>query len=99
VIECEPNVSDEVVSVATPPLSGAVPRIVAPSLNVTVPVGEVPVTVAAKVTAWPTLLGFGEELREVDAAAKQVAVTVEVLPALATTARLRVVSRLPPVTV
>jgi len=41
VIECEPVASDEVVIVATPLLSGAVPSTVTPSLKVTVPVGEV----------------------------------------------------------
>ena len=39
VIECEPVASDEVVIVATPLLSGAVPSTVTPSLKVTVPVG------------------------------------------------------------
>ncbi len=51
VIECEPVVSDAVVSVATPPLSATVPSTVAPSLKVTAPVGvpEEPVTVAVKI--------------------------------------------------
>jgi predicted small secreted protein len=61
---CEPSASDEVVNVATPAASMAVPRAVAPSLNVTVPMG-VPallVTVALKVTACPTLLGLTEDV-------------------------------------
>ena len=50
--------------VATPADSGLVPSTVPPSLNVTVPVGvpPVPVTVAVKVTGWPALLGFCEEV-------------------------------------
>ena len=38
VIECDPNASAEVVSVALPPLTGTVPSGVEPSANVTVPV-------------------------------------------------------------
>ena len=50
----------DVESVATPePLSVGVPRVVAPSLKVTVPVGvPVPVTVAVNVTDWPKTDGF-----------------------------------------
>jgi len=55
--------SVEVVKVATPPVSVPVPRVVAPSRNVTDPVGEppAPVTVAVNVTDWPTSDGFTEE--------------------------------------
>ena len=57
-----PDVSDEVVKLAVPPVSGtADPRLVAPSLNCTVPVGEAPVTVAVKVAAWPDRLGLSDD--------------------------------------
>jgi hypothetical protein len=50
-MECVPTLSVEVVNVACPdPLSVPLPSVVAPSLNVTVPVGFDPVTVAVKVT-------------------------------------------------
>jgi len=65
VIECAPTAREAVVSVAMPEESSApVPRLVAPSRNVTVPVG-VPageLTVAVKVTGWPKTLGFAEEI-------------------------------------
>jgi hypothetical protein len=67
-MECEPSVSDEIVSVATPPPANvALPSAAAPSLNVTVPVGVPPplVTVAVKVTAWPIWLGLSEEISDV----------------------------------
>ena len=50
-----------------PPLSAPVPSAVPPSLKVTVPVGVPPglLTVAVKVTAWPTSLGFFDEVRTV----------------------------------
>ena len=57
----------EVLKAAVPPLSGAVPKVVAPSLKVTVPVG-VPVpgatglTVAVKLTDCPKTDGFWLEL-------------------------------------
>jgi hypothetical protein len=88
VIECEPTDNPEVLSVAKPEeFTVPVPNVVAPSLNVTVPVG-VPVagattlTVAVKVTGWPTNVGLGEETRAVELdAAPTVCVTVgEVLP-------------------
>lgn len=65
-IVLDPTGSVEVVNVATPLLSEAVPNVVAPFLNVTVPVGTPPeeVTVAVKVTAWPEADGFGEELSD-----------------------------------
>src|SRR5260221_1960375 len=62
-----PSVSEEVVNAAAPAASAAVPITVAPSLNVTVPVG-VPaplLTVAVNVTACPTLLGLTEDARAV----------------------------------
>jgi hypothetical protein len=60
VIECCPTASVEVVNVATPePFSVPVPSIVAPSMNVTLPVGVVPpvggVTVAVNVTLVPAV--------------------------------------------
>jgi len=58
------------VYVATPPLKVPVPRVVAPSLKVTVPVGvpepgETAATVAVKVTDCPTTLGFALDVRVV----------------------------------
>ena len=53
-----------VVNDAVPPESvTADPKLVAPSLNCTVPVGEAPVTVAVKVTAWPDRLGLSDDDR------------------------------------
>src|SRR6266481_9061860 len=56
-------------NVAIPPLSVPVPSAVAPSLNVTVPVGmpepEAGFTVAVKVTAWPKADGLSEEINVV----------------------------------
>ena len=53
-------------SVASPPASVTEPRIVAPSTNVTVPVGPPdpppePLTLAVNVTACPNREGFAEE--------------------------------------
>src|SRR5207249_12249843 len=55
-------------SEALPFTSVTVPSEVAPSLNVTVPVGTpvagaTALTVELKVTVWPTVEGFGEEVR------------------------------------
>ena len=64
VIECAPAVRAGVANVATPELlSVPVPRVVAPSLKVTLPVGVPPgpVTVAVKVTTSPNVLGFGDD--------------------------------------
>jgi hypothetical protein len=61
-------VSELVVNVAAPePFNVPVPIVVAPSLNVTVPVGvpELPVTVAVNVTGEPTAAGFALEVRVV----------------------------------
>ena len=41
--------TNEVLRLAEPPASSAVPRVVAPFRNVTVPVGEFPCTVAVRV--------------------------------------------------
>jgi hypothetical protein len=96
-MECEPAASELVVKVACAlPLSAPVPSVVAPSLNVTVPVGVKPlvlVTVAVKVIDWPkTELGADELTLEVVAAELTVklaevalvsepSVAVKVLPA------------------
>ena len=53
VIECEPAARDEVEKLAVPPATVDVPRVVAPSLNVTVPVAEEELIVAMKVTDAP----------------------------------------------
>ena len=50
----------ETFNVATPALMVPVPIVVAPSLNVTVPLGALPVTLAVKVTAPPALDGLAE---------------------------------------
>src|SRR5881628_35048 len=59
-----PVASDEVINVAWPVVSVPVPSVVAPSLNVTVPVGvpapgAAAATVAVNVTAWPNTDGLG----------------------------------------
>jgi hypothetical protein len=59
VIECIPTARVEVVKVATPdPFSVPVPRVVVPSINVTLPVGVslLGETVAVKVTLLPTVI-------------------------------------------
>ena len=49
--------------VAWPLLSGLVASVVVPSLNVTVPVGvPLPLTVAVKVTCWPNVDGFDDDV-------------------------------------
>ena len=59
-IECEPPVSVVVVQPALPLLKVTAEQMtVTPSLNVAVPVGDWPVTVAVNVTLWPKVLGFG----------------------------------------
>ena len=71
VIECDPTASTLVAKVATPEaLIATVPRTVAPSLNVTLPVavfapktfGE---TVAVNVTDCPALAGLADEVNAV----------------------------------
>jgi hypothetical protein len=82
VIDCVPAARVVVVSVATPTaLRVAVPRLVVPSRNVTVPVGTlVPdcgETVAVKVTLCPLLMVVAEEVRTVlVGAAAEVMVTL-----------------------
>jgi len=64
-MECVPTAREAVVSVAMPEESSVpVPRLLAPSRNVTVPVGMPAgeLTVAVKVTGWPKTLGFAEEI-------------------------------------
>src|SRR2546422_3248408 len=62
-----PTDREEVAKVAAPPLSVPVPRVVKPSLKVTVPLG-VPapgatgLTVAVKITDWPNTEGLAEEV-------------------------------------
>jgi hypothetical protein len=74
VIECAPWVSADVEIVAFPPVSVAVPTVVAPFFNVTIPVG-VPLpgatvtTVIVKVTDLPSVDGFCEEVSVVELAA------------------------------
>ena len=74
VIECAPWVSADVEIVALPPASVAVPTVVAPFVNVTVPVG-VPLpgatvtTVIVKFTDFPSVDGFSEEVSVVELAA------------------------------
>jgi len=66
VIVCVPCASAEVVSVATlPPPTAAVPRLLAPSKNCTVPVGVAPLTVAVNVTDWPSVDGFCDDVSAV----------------------------------
>jgi hypothetical protein len=62
VIGCAPTTSEETDSVAFPPAIVEAPRIVVASLNCTVPVAELGVTVAVKVTACPTVEAFCEEV-------------------------------------
>ena len=57
-----PPVSELVVKVAMPLLIGPVPRVVAPSRNVTVPVASVG-SVAVKVTLASKVEGFREDAR------------------------------------
>jgi len=65
----------DVTSEALPLTSVTTPRVVAPSLNTTVPVGLIVsattgVTVAVSVTACPNTEGFGLELRTVEVAGR-----------------------------
>ena len=52
-----------IVALCVPVLMMPVPSVVAPSMNVTVPPGEplVAVTVAAKVTIFPAVVGFDDD--------------------------------------
>jgi hypothetical protein len=76
VILCPPAASVEVVNTAAPPEIAAEPMVVAPSRKVTVPVllGS---TVAVKVTDWPKVEGFSEELNTT--VATVIGTTLEVL--------------------
>jgi hypothetical protein len=65
VIEWEATDSVEVAKVATPLLRVPVPRVVAPSLNVTFPEAVEGDRVAVRVTDCPKVEGFVEELRVV----------------------------------
>jgi len=57
-----PMGSEDVVAVATPPVTVDVPNTVEPLVNVTVPVTP-DGRLAVKVTDWPTVEGLVEELR------------------------------------
>jgi hypothetical protein len=84
VIEWLPMARDEVVKGAVAPLRGTVPSVVAPSLNVTVPVGvPEPLTVAVKVTDCPNVLGLREDVSVVFVAPAVVTVVVTVAALLA----------------
>ena len=85
VIEWLPTASVLDVNVAAPDATDAVPSVVLPSLNVTVPVGLLPLTVAVNVTGW--LNGA----RVVEA----MSVVVETPPNRITRARRAVVAQLP----
>jgi hypothetical protein len=67
---CAPTLSVAVLYVATPPLNVPGPSVVAPSLNVTVPLGvpaagDTAVTVAVNVVLWPNTVGLTEEVSAV----------------------------------
>src|SRR6266702_5196364 len=67
-MECAPTAREAVVSVAMPEESSVpVPRLAAPSRNVTVPVGMPAgeLTVAVNVTGWPKTDGLAEDTRAV----------------------------------
>src|SRR5712691_10846520 len=86
-----PTLSVAVFRAAVPPLSvTALPRLLAPSLNWTVPVGvpapgETALTVAVKVTLSPDTDGFSDDVTPavVDALLTAWLTAVEVLPATA----------------
>ena len=66
----EPTASDAMDKVAEPLLRVPVPKRVAPSKKLTVPVavpapGETVATVAVKVTDWPTTEGLAEDVNAV----------------------------------
>ena len=70
VMECGPGAREEAANVATPALSAPVPSVVAPSLNVTVPVavplpGDTAATVAVNVTDCPNTDGFEDDVTAV----------------------------------
>ena len=68
VMKCVPGVNVDVVRVATPAARVTrEPRLAAPSMNWTVPVGLFPVTVAVNCTGWPTITGFTDVAKVVKA--------------------------------
>jgi hypothetical protein len=72
VIVLAPRGNELVAILALPPCKVAVPTVVVPAVNVTVPVVETPVSVvteAVKVTDWPCLEGFRDEVSVVVEAA------------------------------
>jgi hypothetical protein len=69
VMEWDPADSADVLKLALPEERTAEPIVVVPSLNVTVPAGLLPVTVAVKLTAPPAAEGFALEARLVEVAA------------------------------
>jgi hypothetical protein len=64
-MECEATDSVEVLYVAFPPLRVPVPKVVLPSLKVTVPVAADGVTVAVNVTDVPKPEGFSDDVKVV----------------------------------
>jgi hypothetical protein len=82
VIECDPVLRDEVLSVAFAlPFRVPVPNEFAPSMNVTVPVGTVafplgPATDAVNVTCCPAVDGFCDDVTAVVVAANVDAFTI-----------------------
>ena len=78
---CEPPASVEVTQGADPADNGtALHRVAAPSVKVTEPVGESPVTVAVNVTDWLKVDGFNDETSTVVlAAANTVVLIVELV--------------------
>jgi hypothetical protein len=66
VIECDPAARVEVMNVAVPLLSVPPPIALPPSMNVTVPVAVLGVTLAVNVTALPKIEGSGLELTEIE---------------------------------
>lgn len=73
-IECGPMTSAVSVKDACPLMRFAVPRLVAPSWRVTLPVavpapGATALTVAVMTTDWPKTLGFAEEVSATTVAA------------------------------
>ena len=77
VIECEPAVKVVVLKVARPLLSVPVPRVVLPSLKVTVPVAAEGATVAVNVTDVPAVDGFADEASATEDACLTVWVNVD----------------------
>ncbi len=66
VMACDACASNDVVNVALPLTNDAVPKLVVPSFNVTVPAGApapgaTAATVTLNVTVWPNVDGFGDE--------------------------------------